>query len=176
MSQEDIQKALEALGKSGITVNGDLVLEKHVENEIGNVEAGGIGIQINQGVERKPLTTTDEDIRTTIQELMKAKNQEDKPVFRNKKQWWAVQRVLMYFCNYPSQMTAFVSKMKELGVDKVDGKRDLSYESLSAAGKEVPLMATCSPATWSALQNRSDDYRQQYDIADFLMKKMGIKS
>ena len=37
--------ALEAIGKSGITVNGDLVLSKQVENEIGNVEAGGIGIQ-----------------------------------------------------------------------------------------------------------------------------------
>ena len=30
MTQEDLQSALEALGKSGITVNGDLVLEKHV--------------------------------------------------------------------------------------------------------------------------------------------------
>ena len=49
MKQEDIQKALEALSKGGINVNGDLVLEKHVEHEIGNVEAGGIGIQINNG-------------------------------------------------------------------------------------------------------------------------------
>ena len=45
MNQENLQKVLEALGKSGITVNGDLVLEKHVENEIDNVEPGGIGIQ-----------------------------------------------------------------------------------------------------------------------------------
>ena len=37
---------LEKILKSGITVQGDLVMEKHVENEIGNVEAGGIGIQI----------------------------------------------------------------------------------------------------------------------------------
>ena len=49
MKQEDIQKALEALGKSGITVAGDLVLEKHVEHEVNNVEAGGIGIQIVNG-------------------------------------------------------------------------------------------------------------------------------
>ena len=43
MTQEEM---LEMLGKSGIHVAGDLVLEKHVENEIGNVENGGIGIQI----------------------------------------------------------------------------------------------------------------------------------
>jgi hypothetical protein len=45
MTQAELQKALEAIGKGGITVNGDLVLSKQVENEIGNVEAGGIGIQ-----------------------------------------------------------------------------------------------------------------------------------
>lgn len=45
MTQEELQKALEAIAKGGITVNGDLVLSKHVEHEIGNVEAGGIGIQ-----------------------------------------------------------------------------------------------------------------------------------
>ena len=45
MTQEELQAALEAVSKSGITVNGDLVLSKQVENEIGTVEAGGIGIQ-----------------------------------------------------------------------------------------------------------------------------------
>lgn len=46
---------MEMLGKSGIHVAGDLVLEKHVENEIGNVEAGGIGIQIINS-EKKPTS------------------------------------------------------------------------------------------------------------------------
>jgi hypothetical protein len=49
MKQEDLLKALEAIGKSGIKVAGDLVLEKHVEHEVANVEPGGIGIQINNG-------------------------------------------------------------------------------------------------------------------------------
>jgi hypothetical protein len=49
MEKEDIQKALEALGKGGITVAGDLVLEKKVEYEVNNVEKGGIGIQIING-------------------------------------------------------------------------------------------------------------------------------
>lgn len=44
---------LEKILKSGITVQGDLVMEKHVENEIGNVEAGGIGIQIVHGAADK---------------------------------------------------------------------------------------------------------------------------
>lgn len=49
MKKENLQMMLEALGKGGVTVMGDFVLEKHVENEVGNVENGGIGIQINHG-------------------------------------------------------------------------------------------------------------------------------
>lgn len=44
------KELLEKILKGGITVQGDFVMEKQVENEIGNVEAGGIGIQINHGV------------------------------------------------------------------------------------------------------------------------------
>ena len=49
------EEMMEMLGKSGIHVAGDLVLEKHVENEIGNVENGGVGIQINN-YEKKPTS------------------------------------------------------------------------------------------------------------------------
>ena len=49
------EEMMEMLSKSGIHVAGDLVLEKHVENEIGNVEAGGIGIQIINS-EKKPTS------------------------------------------------------------------------------------------------------------------------
>ena len=42
MDKEKAEKALEMLRKSGVTVAGDLVLEEHVDKEIGNVEKGGI--------------------------------------------------------------------------------------------------------------------------------------
>ena len=64
MNQEDIQKALEAISKGGITVAGDLVLEKKVEYEVANVEAGGIGIQINHGKVDEAMTASDKDIKT----------------------------------------------------------------------------------------------------------------
>lgn len=52
MEKEDLQKVLETIGKGGINVAGDLVLEKKVEYEVNNVEKGGIGIQIrNSGKE-----------------------------------------------------------------------------------------------------------------------------
>ena len=59
MNQENLIKALEAIGKSGIKVAGDLVLEKHVEHEVANVEPGGIGIQINKGHEPEVTKNTE---------------------------------------------------------------------------------------------------------------------
>ena len=155
--------------------NGDVVGVKIVENQFGNIEPGGIGIQVNNGKD-EPIAKSDKDIKAVIEALLKAKDDKDGFLFRNKKQWWAVYRVLSTFCNYPKQMTAFGTKMKELKVDEVDGKRDYSYESLSAAPKEVPQMATCSPSAWNAFKDINENYKQQYDVAEFLMQKLGIKS
>ncbi len=49
MEKDDFNRLLETLAKRGVNnvVAGDLVLNKHVEHEIGNVEPNGIGIQIN---------------------------------------------------------------------------------------------------------------------------------
>jgi len=155
--------------------NGDVVGVKIVENQFGNIEPGGIGIQVNNGKD-EPIAKSDKDIKAVIETLLKAKDNKDGFIFRNKKQWWAVYRVLSTFCNYPKQMTAFGTKMKELKVDEVDGKRDYSYDSLSAAPKEVPQMATCSPSAWNAFKDINENYKQQYDVAEFLMQKLGIKS
>lgn len=64
------KELLEKILKSGITVQGDFVMEKQVENEIGNVEAGGIGIQINHGAQQpkpnKARVDGDDDILSPI--------------------------------------------------------------------------------------------------------------
>ena len=170
--------ALEAISKSGIKVAGDLVLEKHVEHEVANVEAGGIGIQINHRRDENstPLTVSDKDIKAAIEQLLEAKGNKDGFLFRNKKQWWAVYRVLKEYCNYPTDMKGFEAKMKELGVTNVEGRPALSYESLKGASKEIPKISVCSPSAWSGFKSISDNYKQQCVVADFLMLKLGINS
>lgn len=59
---EDLQKALEALGKGGLNIAGDFVLKKHVDYEVGNVENGGIGIQINNYGTGKPAGNGSDDV------------------------------------------------------------------------------------------------------------------
>lgn len=70
MKKEDIQNVLAAIGKSGITVNGDLVLEKNVQYEVANVENGGIGIQLQQrteAAEASPAEISKEQLARAIE-------------------------------------------------------------------------------------------------------------
>lgn len=62
MDKNQLQQTL-----SGATINvqGDFVMEKHVEHEVGNVENGGIGIQIVQGNGNKAERTKSENKDTT---------------------------------------------------------------------------------------------------------------
>lgn len=174
MKQEDIIAALEAVKKSSITVNGDLVLEKKVEYEVANVENGGIGIQINNGKD-VPLTVSDKDIKTALEDLLKERDENDKLIFQNIKQWWAVYRVLSEFCHYPKQRTTFVKKITDMEIDYSGNPNVITYASLVAASKDVPLMAV-TPSAWDTLKDKSDNYKQQYAVAEFLMLKLGIKS
>ena len=81
MKQEDIIAALEAVKKSGITVNGDLVLEKKVDYEVANVENGGIGIQINHGVQEKNAESTDKEQQNDSDNENEKEGQRDEELF-----------------------------------------------------------------------------------------------
>ena len=175
MTKEEMMAAIEAIGKGGITVRGDLVLEKKVDYEVANVESGGIGIQITNGKD-VPLTTSDKDIKAAIEALLSERDSAKRRLFQNKKQWWAVYRVLSFFCHYPKQMTSFKTKITDMDIDYGGNPNAITYDSLSAASKDVPLMATCAPLAWNTLKDKSDNYRQQYDVAEYLMLKLGIKS
>lgn len=153
-----------------------IIIRGDVKGDV--IGEGGVKNETHYHYEREdmPLTNADKDIRSAIEELLEAKDESGDFVFRNKKQWWAVFRVLEKYCNFPPKMTAFVAKMKEMELTEVDEKRKLTYDSLSAAPKELPLMATCTPSAWGTLKDRSENYRQQFEVADFLMVKLGIKS
>ena len=170
MNQEELQKALEALGKSGITVNGDLVLEKHVENEIGNVEAGGIGIQINNGKDSS-LSVSDKDIKTAIEELQAIQDDGSEYLMHDLDQWYAVFRVLSQFCGYPKKPKDFELTMKNIGADgfrlpcKYDNFRKVTLNKLPQ-----------NVALWKQYVNSADQYSlKQIKVAIKLMDLLYIE-
>lgn len=105
MKQEDIQKAMEALGKANIHIAGDFVMEKHVEYEVANVEAGGIGIQVVNGKNK------DEYMGTLTNEVL------GKAVKQVQSMFWGQSSYAVIFCavrdyyNYGENISLFEEEM-----------------------------------------------------------------
>ena len=183
MNQELHNKILEMLENGHINVAGNIVLgDQNIENHVDNVEQGGVGIVMPGGTVNMtlaasattPMTKNDQNIKAVIEELLTARDENDVPLFKNKKQWWAVYRVLKEHCNYPSQMNSFITKMNELGFSEIDEGRRPSYESIKKVSGDVPQMATTTTTTWNTVKEKSENYAQQYVVAEFLMKKLAI--
>lgn len=71
MEIEDLAKLLTGCN---INVKGDLVMEKHVEHEVANVEAGGIGIQIIG--DKKPKDADGKEEETSEEDFSEEKDSE----------------------------------------------------------------------------------------------------
>ena len=169
MDKEELQEALEAIGKGGINVAGDLVIEKHVDYEVNNVEAGGIGIQINSGRE-KSLTTSDEDIKEAIEALMEATDDEGKYIMHDLDQWYAIFRVLSQLCGYSSKPKDFETNMRNIGADKlrIPCKYD-NYRKIVLS--QLPAKVTL----WGQYKNSADQYSmKQIKVAVKLMQLLHL--
>ena len=112
MNQEEIKKALEALGKSGIQVNGDFVVSKHVEHEVNNVGAGGIGIQIvngNVASDMNQTRATDEQISRAISAI----NGRDK-VLKHQQAFLGICCYLASCQKWPSKVETAINRITQL--------------------------------------------------------------
>lgn len=74
MEIEDLAKLLTGCN---INVKGDLVMEKHVEHEVANVEAGGIGIQVIG--DKKPKDSDGKEEEGSEEEGSTEENPEEEP-------------------------------------------------------------------------------------------------
>ena len=170
MKKEDLQAALEAISKSGIQVAGDLVLEKNVEYEVANVEAGGIGIQINNGKD-SILSASDKDIKSAIEELQAIQDDKGEYLMHDLDQWYAIFRVLSHFCGYPTKPKDFELTMKNIGAD--DFRLPCKYENF----RKVTLnKLPQNVALWRQYVNSADQYSlKQLKVAIKLMDLLQIE-
>ena len=107
MNQEDMQKALEILGKGAIQVNGDLVVSKQVRYEVNNVQNGGIGIQIVNGKEANKAT--DEQINRALTAI----NGKDKPL-KHQQAFLGICCYLASCQKWPQNKESSVSRINKL--------------------------------------------------------------
>ena len=171
MNNDGMQKALETLGKGVIHVAGDLVVEKHVEYEVNNVEAGGIGIQINNGSPDTPLTVADKDVRDALLELQEARDEGGGYILHDKAQWYAIFRVLSQKCGYPAKLKDFERTMLNIGAG--DMRVACSYESMKKVA--VPNLPERIDL-WPQFVNSADRHSlKQLKVAVKLMEIMHLK-
>jgi hypothetical protein len=169
MDKQELQKTLEAIGKGGINVAGDLVIEKHVDYEVNNVEAGGIGIQVNSGRE-KSLTTSDEDIKEAIEALMEATDGEGQYIMHDLDQWYAIFRVLSQLCGYSSKPKDFETNMRNIGADKL--RIPCTYDNYR---KIVLSQLPANVTLWGQYKNSADQYSmKQIKVAVKLMQLLHL--
>lgn len=170
MNKEDIQAALEAIGKGGITIAGDFVLEKHVEHEVANVESGGIGIQINNGGD-STLSASDKDVKSAIEELQAMQDERGEYLMHDLDQWYAIFRVLSHFCGYPTKPKDFELTMKNIGAD--DLRLPCKYDNF----RKVTLnKLPQNVALWRQYLNSADQYSlKQLKVAVKLMDLLHIE-
>lgn len=127
---------------------------------------------IKTGSERSATTLSEEKIVEAIRYILGKKGDDGKFVLTHNYQWFAIQRVLAVYADYPAQTKSFVNKMANLGFGKDD---KLTYDSLIKAPETTPLLARNNPEIWDSYKNRSEQYEAQYIVADLLMKELGIK-
>lgn len=148
---------------------GDVVGVKVVENEIGNVEAGGIGIQIINNRDT-PLTKSDEEMASVIKELQEAKDENGKYIMYDYDQWYAIFVVLSSLCGYPKKPKEFERTMKNIGSDEF--RIPCKYENFRKVNlPQLPNNVTL----WRQNINRANDYSlKQITVALKLMDLLNL--
>lgn len=114
---------------------------------------------------------TADPMRRLMKELMAAHDEEGEPIFGERRQWYAVYRVLKEVRSYPSQMSEFCQRMRDMGMDRVPVP--CVYDSFRKAATDLPKLKV--PVTlWQDYANISAAYEQQCKVADFLLRKLGV--
>ena len=151
-NMDNTGKVLEALGKAGISVAGDLVVGDKVQNKVESVASGGIGIQILNSNDT-PIFKSDKEIKDALEELQKVKDEQGEFLMHDLDQWYAVFRVLSHFCGYPKKPKDFEKTMKNIGTDAF--RIPCKYENF----RKVTLnKLPQNVALWKQYVNSADQY------------------
>lgn len=146
---------------------------EHLENQTININIEKVE-SMNVGQAAQTTSTikykTDENIVNVINDLLSAKDEEGNNIMTDRKQWYAVYKVLGECCNYPTKMTDFRDKMYELGFDNASPSCDYNSFRVGANLDVARYKVTC----WHQYKDVSDPIKKQVVVAEFLLKRLGL--
>lgn len=149
---------------------GDIVGVKVVENEFGNIESGGIGVQVINAKDT-PISNSDKEIKEALKKLQEIKDEQGGFLMHDLDQWYAIFRVLSHFCGYPNKPKDFEKTMKNIGAD--DFRLPCKYENF----RKVTLNKLPQKVTlWKQFINSADQYSlKQIVVATKLMELLHLE-
>ena len=166
MNEEERKKTFENFVKNGITVNGDFVMEKHVDYEVANVENGGIGIQIING---KAETKSTNEIKHAVMKLMDETDSTGKSIIQDQQQWWGIKMVLVQHCGFPAKPFDFEKILHDMGLDHL--RIPYKYESVRQVKPKLPPNVDL----WASYKQTGNEYSmKQVRAALALMRLLNI--
>lgn len=117
-----------------------------------------------------PSPVADTKVFEALGALLETADEQGRPIFCEKGQWYAVYRVLSELMGYPKEMRDFCNAMIAMGMDKASPA--ISYESIKKIPQNVHL-PSAKVTLWSTYLSRADEkMRKQIVVAMELMKKL----
>lgn len=117
------------------------------------------------------MAVPSDPIRTLLADLLAARDAEGALIFSERRQWYAVYRVLKDVRSYPSLMTDFCQRMRDMGMDRVSVP--CIYDSFRKVATDLPKLKA-DVKLWKDYAHISDGYKQQCIVVQFLLEKLGI--
>jgi hypothetical protein len=142
----------------GITINGPMF----------DIHDNGVVKNYFATTSDSSMNASEDGIKSALLALLEATDEEDRQIFTEKGQWYAVYKVLSECHGYPTKVSEFCDIMTNWGMDKVTPA--CSYESV----KKIPTHITATSnkvILWHNLKDKADPkFMKQIMVAMKLME------
>lgn len=170
---KDIEEVLKAL------IPKHAIMHFHDQSmimKVGNIITGGTHYHYSNEKETKDdkpsLTHSEVKIKDALIETLEATDENGKKIFTEKRQWYAVYRVLSDYCGYPKNMKEFADLMCNLDLD--DNYPECIYNAFRRVPTETTKLGN-KLALWHNYRNSADERtRRQIAVAMKLMELLEI--
>ena len=144
----------------GITINGPM-FDIHDNGVVKNYFATPSDSSMN---------ASEDGIKSALLALLEATDEEDRQLFTEKGQWYAVYKVLSECHGYPTNIREFCDIMKNWGMDKMSPA--CTYNSVRKIPSDIPK-STAKVTLWNNYKDKADEkFKKQILVANKLMEML----
>lgn len=142
----------------GITINGPMF----------DIHDNGVVKNYFATTSDSSMNASEDGIKSALLALLEATDEEDRQLFTEKGQWYAVYKVLSECHGYPTNIREFCDIMKNWGMDGVSPACD--YESIRKIPNNVAF-PTQKVSLWHNYQDKAEaKFKKQIVVANKLME------